>query len=295
MIRTEWPLISSNASEDVMEYLSVKLRLLKGKVKSWTKLKSIELKDKSALVEDEINSILDSSTTAIMNASEQSRLAVLRLEHKKWVDHELLSARLQSRVSWALQGDANTKFFHAVASARKNHNAIWGLEDEAGNLVIDDQELKTMGMQYFKNIFADDNLTNIASQLKVIRLFPSFIGPKERESFSCQVTLTEVEAALKSFKKDKSLGFDGWPVEFYLAFFDLLGHDLVKMVETSRKDGRVVPSLNSTFIALIRKKESPVSFADFCPISLCNLVYKLISKVVALRLKPFLEKSISPQ
>ena len=99
MIRTKWPLISSNASEDVMEYLSVKLRLLKGKVKSWTKLKSIELKDKSALVDDEINSILDSSSLAIMGASDQSRLVALRLELKKWVDHELLSARLQSRVS----------------------------------------------------------------------------------------------------------------------------------------------------------------------------------------------------
>ena len=71
-------------------------------------------------------------------------------------------------MSWALQDDANTKFFHAVASARKNHNAIWSLEDEAGNLVIDDQGLKTVGMWYFKNIFIDDNLTNLAAQLKVI-------------------------------------------------------------------------------------------------------------------------------
>ena len=94
MIRTEWPLISPNASEDAMEDLSVKLCLLKGKVKSWTKQKSIELKDKSALVEDEISSILGSSATTILSAKEQSRLAVLRLELKKWVDHELLSARL---------------------------------------------------------------------------------------------------------------------------------------------------------------------------------------------------------
>ena len=57
----------------------------------------------------------------------------------------------------------------------------------------------------------------------------------------------------------------------------------------------MAPSMNSTFIALIPKKEIPISFADFCPISLCNLVYKLISKVAALRLKPFLDKFISPQ
>ena len=207
----------------------------------------------------------------------------------------MCSARLQSRETWALLGDANTKYFHTVATARKNQNAIWSLQDEAGNWVHDDQSIKSLGVQYFKKIFADDHLTNIVAQLKVIRLFPSFICPVEKEAFTGSVTLTEVEAALKSFKRDKSSGPDGWPVEFYLAFFDLLGPELVNLVESSRRMGRVAPSLNSTFIALIPKKDLPVSFAHFHPISLCNLVYKLISKVVALRLKPFLDKYISPQ
>ena len=80
-------------------------------------------------------------------------------------------------------------------------------------------------------------MTNIVAQLKVIRLFPSFISPEEKETFTGLVTLSEVEAALKTFKKDKSSGPDGWPVEFYLAFFDLLGPDLVNLVDTSRRLG----------------------------------------------------------
>ena len=71
------------------------------------------------------------------------------------------------------------------------------------------------------------------------------------ETFTCHISPEEVELALKYFKKDKSPGPDGWPVEFFLAFFDLLGSELVNMVETSRMEGRVSPSLNSTFIALI--------------------------------------------
>ena len=67
------------------------------------------------------------------------------------------------------------------------------------------------------------------------------------------------------------------------------------MVETSQTLGRVNPALNSTFLALIPKVDMPVSFADFRPISLCNLCYKLISKIAALRLRPFLDSSISPQ
>ena len=182
MIRTEWTLFSSDVSVDAMEDLFVKLCLLKGKVKDWTKRKTIEMKDKFSLLEDEINSLLNSSTSGILGASDQSRLATLRLELPNWVDHELQSTRLQSRLSWALQGDANTKFFHTVALARKNHNAIWGLEDEVGNMINDDLGLKILGIRYFKNIFADDHLTNIVAQLKVIRLFPSFISPEESDS-----------------------------------------------------------------------------------------------------------------
>ena len=114
-------------------------------------------------------------------------------------------------------------------------------------------------------------------------------------AFTSSVTISEVERALKTFKRDKAPGSDGWPVEFYLNFFDLLGPLLVKMVETSRIIGRVAPALNSTFLSLIPKVDLPVSFADFHPISLCNLCYKLISKIAALRLKPFLDASISPQ
>ena len=109
------------------------------------------------------------------------------------------------------------------------------------------------------------------------------------------VTISEVERALKYFKRDKAPGPDGWPIEFYLTFFDLLGPLLVKMVETSRILGRVSPAINSTFLTLIPKVDRLATFANFCPISLCNLCYKLISKIAALRLKPFLDASISPQ
>ena len=133
---------------------------------------------------------------------------------------------------------------------------------------------------FIKNIFSDNNLTNISSQMKVTSLFPSYFSLEDRSAFTTKVTLHEVERALKSFKKDKSLGPDGFLVEFFLAFFDLLGEELVNLVEDSRLAGRVLHSLNSTFIDLIPKSDKPTTFADFRPISLCNLIYKLIAKVV---------------
>eukprot|EP00253_Pinus_taeda_P023807 PITA_23807 len=70
-------------------------------------------------------------------------------------------------------------------------------------------------------------------------------------------------------------------------------HELTEVVEETRIKGEVYSPFNATFIALIPKKENPESFEDFRPISLCNSIYKIIAKVIALRIKPILSKHIS--
>ena len=208
MVRVEWPLLTPEAPVDGMEDLSFKLRLLKRKVKDWTREKTLEMREKSFHIEEEIKSLLNSSTLGLLCSWNNTRLLALRLELQRWMDHELQSTRMQIILTWASQGDANTKFFHAVASTRKNHNDIWGLEDEGGNLIDDEIGIMDLAVRYFKQIFEDDHLTNIEAQLKVICLFPSFINPEERETFTFQISLEEVELALKSFKKDKSPSLD---------------------------------------------------------------------------------------
>ena len=80
-------------------------------------------------------------------------------------------------------------------------------------------------------------------------------------------TLKEVEDVLKGFKKDKSPWIDGWPVDFCLHFFDLLGQDILNVIEHSRIEGRVIGALNATFITLIPKCDKPSTLAEFRPIS----------------------------
>jgi hypothetical protein len=67
------------------------------------------------------------------------------------------------------------------------------------------------------------------------------------------------------------------------------------MVEESRMKGQIVGGLNSTFIALIPKTNKPTTFNDYRPISVCNLCYKLISKIIANRIKPILSRSLSAE
>ena len=169
---------------------------------------------------------------------------------------------------------------------------IWSLKDNDGNSVQEEEALKELGRSHFSHIFCDDKQTCLLAQLKFVMLFPIMIPPDEAHGLVDPVTLSEIEGALKSFKKDRSPGPDGWLVEFFLYFFDLVGKDLLYAIDCARVSGHITPSINSTFLALIPKKEKLVSFLDFRPISLCNLVYKLISKIIAVRLNPFLDSHI---
>jgi hypothetical protein len=64
-----------------------------------------------------------------------------------------------------------------------------------------------------------------------------------------------------------------------------VGNDILDMVEETNRKGRVSGALNATFLAVKPKSEKPNSFGGYRPISLCNLVYKIITKIIAARIK----------
>lgn len=108
--------------------------------------------------------------------------------------------------------------------------------------------------------------------------FPRFVEPDLVEDLIKPVTMGELEGTPKWFEKDKSPRLDGWSVEFYLTFFDIIGPDLPDVIEECRTSGRMYEPINSTYIALIPKTNSPPSFNDFRPISLVTAYTKLLRR-----------------
>lgn len=107
------------------------------------------------------------------------------------------------------------------------------------------------------------------------------------------ISENELKGVLHSFKKVKSLGPNGWPIEFYYDLYDIISRDLLKVVEESRLMGFIHPSIKSTFISLIPKSDHPVSFNEYRPIYLCNYPYKIISKIIHRRFKAVLYRNFT--
>ena len=83
----------------------------------------------------------------------------------------------------------------------------------------------------------------------------------------------------------KAPGLDGLPPLFFQHYWLSVGVDVTEAVLSCLTSGVIPPSINWTFITLILKVQSPKKVSEYRPISLCNIIYKLVSKVIANRLK----------
>jgi len=103
----------------------------------------------------------------------------------------------------------------------------------------------------------------------------------------------EVEATLKSMEPFSAPGPDGMPPTFFQTYWSIVGDDISSAILNCLNNCSLLAAINHTFIILIPKVKSPEFFFDFRLISLCNVIYKLVSKVLANRLQGVLLGIIS--
>jgi hypothetical protein len=205
------------------------------------------------------------------------------------------SGARRSRAIWIHIGDFNTKFFHKFASFRRNSKYFWEIQDEAGHLHCGQENIKKVALKHFKDFYKEQLVPSTNDRVRVVALFSNMLNDKDVEALYKPVDKEELKKVLTNFKVDKSLGPDGWTIEFFKHLFDIVGEDLLEMVEESRIKGFILGALNSTFITLIPKVKKPHLFGDYRPISLCNLCYKIISKIIVDQIKLILSISLSEE
>jgi hypothetical protein len=105
----------------------------------------------------------------------------------------------------------------------------------------------------------------------------------------------EVDQVVQEMPNGKAPGPDGFTVEFFKACWDVVKHEIYGIVEDSRRSASILKALNATMITLIPKENEARTPDRYRPIALCNVVYKIISKVIANRLKPLLPTLISQE
>jgi hypothetical protein len=104
-----------------------------------------------------------------------------------------------------------------------------------------------------------------------------------------------VDLVVKEMPPGKAPGLDGFTTDFFHHCWDLIKEEVWLAIRESRTSGQVLSALNATFLTLIPKEEHVTHPRQFKPISLCNVIYKIITKVIATRLKLILPFIISKE
>ena len=190
----------------------------------------------------------------------------------------------RARANWLKHGDRNTSFFHQYASAQRRRNLVKGLVDDQGLRHEDIGEMNVMVRYYFANLFTsevqevdhgvlEDVNSRVTSDMNKILLAPFL-----RE---------EVKKALFSIGDLKAPGPDGLHAIFFKQFWNMLGDELIDEVLHAVNNATIPEGWNDTTIVMMPKVDNPDRVAQFWPISLCNVVYKVISKVLSVGSKLF--------
>lgn len=110
-----------------------------------------------------------------------------------------------------------------------------------------------------------------------------------------EFTEQEIEETIFSMATNKAPGPNEFTVEFFKACWPIIKSDLLILVRNFHRTKKFLPAINATFLTLIPKSNQADSPDKFRPIALCNVLYKILSKLMVERLKSILPSIISQE
>lgn len=191
----------------------------------------------------------------------------------------------RSRQSWIESGDKNTKFFHHKANQREMRNNVRCIKNAAGDVFEEEEDIMECFVDYFNHLFTS---TNNCDMDPVLDLVDPLVDDRMKEMLAAPYRREEVSLALSQMHPNKAPGPDGMNALFYQTFWETIGEDVTDKILNFLNGVDDIGAVNQTHIVLIPKKKHGESPVDYRPISLCNVIYKLASKVLANRMKQVL-------
>ena len=207
---------------------------------------------------------------------------------------------IRSKVNWAEYGERNTKFFLNLEKRNHDMKCITKLINEEEQEIDNPDTILEYEEQFYKNLYSNNNTTdNQAQQEEAAKIFQDETLPKisEENKQNCEniLTIEEIGKALKQLDNGKSPGSDGFTTDFYKFFWPKIKNLVLENFTYANRIGKLSIDQRRGIINLIPKKEKDPRFLkNWRPISLLNTDYKIITKVLANRIKKVLPSVINP-
>lgn len=199
----------------------------------------------------------------------------------------------KARTEWIKSGDRNIKFYHLKTTNRRRRNRVCTIKNDEGIWLDDEVEIQNHVVSFYKDLFTEDRIGDLMGGTMIT--FPT-INQNDDDSLRRDISDDEIRKAIFAMGALKAPGDDGFPALFYHSNWDVVGSNLCSFVKKAYNEhgNGHIREVNQTLLVLIPKISQPVNIKQFRPISLCNVTYKTLTKVIVGRLKTILPYIISP-
>nr|KAJ0203968.1 hypothetical protein LSAT_V11C500292530 [Lactuca sativa] len=268
-------------------FLKAKLKFLKNEIKKW---RATEYPKEMAELQEIKRRVQEIDLLAEERTLTEQEICEMRTNFQKIAEMEkaaVLDIKQRAKIKWLIDGDENSAFFHGLVNNKKRKNKIAGLLID-NNWIIEPEPIKEEIFNFYRQKFQE----KWPSRPKFSSTQFSPLDIETSASLEAPFTLEEVKNAIWSCGNEKSPGPNGFSFKFIKRYWDTLKNDIMNAVKHFENHGNIGRGCNASFITLIPKIKDPLTISDYRPISLIGCMYKVIAKVMSIRLKKVIGECI---
>ena len=214
-------------------------------------------------------------------------------ELEEYLSLQAQGAKLWAQVWEAVEGERSTAYFLRKGRVRGQQTLINAIRRSDGSVATGTNDVLDAWGEFYFRLFSSQDLFE-GDQGHFLDSIERRLAPEESRLCEGDLTIEECLKALSNMPSAKSPGVDGLPAEFFQHFWDTLGPDLVEVYNSSFHHGRLCKSQRNGAITLLYKKGNCLDPANWRPITLLCVDYKIAAKALGNRLLQVIASVVSP-
>ena len=220
---------------------------------------------------------------------------MLKMEYDSIYEQIAEGAIIRSKATWYEKGEKSNKYFLNLETHKKAKSSVRKVFNDEGMLITDQKKILQEIQNFCSNLCKCEPLRPSEEMLNSFLNNSGIPKLTFNEALICdgKLTVDECYKSLQLFESNKSPGNDGLTVEFYKAFWHILGNLMVDSLNCSYDFGELSNSQKEAIITLIEKRDKDKRYlSNWRPISVINVDIKIGSKAIAKRLENVLPSII---
>lgn len=208
---------------------------------------------------------------------------------------EIEGIAVRSRADWAEQGEKSTKYFFDMEKERAKLKQISHIKLNDGTIVDSRDEVCQEVTDFYAQLYTEDPIVEDVAD-EIVNLISGRLDDDDHESMDGFITEQEALKMFQNMENNKAPGLDGLTKEFYIQMWQTIGQDLVEVYNNIYLSGHMPNSMTEGLVTLIYKEKGDIGQLKYWrPLSLMNVDYKGLTKVLAARVGPVMPKLVSDE